>query len=164
MDKVKIIIADIDNCIFDSRELEKEVPLIKTDRKGWDRFNTMYHLCKPNYFMIDYIKYLSQKYPIFFVTSRELSLVGHNTLNITLNQLDLAFNGFAPIQSPHKLLMRKYNDYNHSDVVKEEILTKMILPNYNPILAIDDSKKNCDMFRKYGIDTWHYTKYVNSYE
>ena len=50
--------------------------------------------------------------------------------------------------------MRKDCDYDPSEVVKEEILTKKILPKgLNPIIAIDDEPSNIEMYKRYNIDT-----------
>ena len=52
--------------------------------------------------------------------------------------------------------MREKNDFREAPEVKEGILKNEILPNFQPILAIDDDKGNIDMYKKHGIHTFHY--------
>jgi hypothetical protein len=159
--KLNCIVCDIDGCIFDSRNILKYIPEDKNSRIGWDNFNLHLYEIKPNNNLINIIKLLSVTYPIIFLTSREHVVNKNiNTYNITIDTLNKAFNGFAPINYPHKLIMRKYDDYRDSHIVKEELLIKHILPEYNPLIAIDDCEKNIAMFSSYGIDTIHYN--INS--
>lgn len=49
------------------------------------------------------------------------------------------------------LYMRAGGDTRLDSVVKEEILVNDILPDYDPVLAVDDRPSVCDVWRKYGI-------------
>jgi predicted kinase len=51
----------------------------------------------------------------------------------------------------HALFMRKENDNRPDDVVKEEIIDNMILPEYNIKLWVDDRLKVCRMVYRKGI-------------
>lgn len=53
-----------------------------------------------------------------------------------------------------KLFMRKEGDTRGDDVVKSEILDEEILPNYMPILVIDDRLKVIDLWRSRGLEAW----------
>jgi len=55
----------------------------------------------------------------------------------------------------HQLYMRKNNDYRPDQVVKAEILERIIDDGYTPVLAIDDRKSIVDMWRSHGITTLH---------
>lgn len=49
------------------------------------------------------------------------------------------------------LYMREGGDTRRDSVVKEEILLTQILPDYHPVLAVDDRPEVCDVWRRHGI-------------
>lgn len=51
------------------------------------------------------------------------------------------------------LYMRSEGDYRKDDIVKEEILYKMVSDGFNPKLAIDDKSNVVDMYRRNGISS-----------
>lgn len=149
------VICDIDRVIVDSREWEKHIPKDFTNRAEWDEFLKYHYLAKPNKVMINLILVLSKVFPIFFVTSRENF---GNSRKIAKEQIREFSNkrlSVGPL-SKHKLFMREKNDFREAPEVKEGILKNEILPNFQPILAIDDDKGNIDMYKKHGIHTFHY--------
>lgn len=152
---IECIVCDIDNVYTDSRDWVKHVPKgdLAKSREAWDKYHTYHHLVKPNKFIIRMIVKVSKTMPILFVTSREDR---GDMRKLTIEEIENFSNDMIKIggTSVHKLYMRKDCDYRDSDVVKEEILLKEILPHkYKPILAIDDEPSNIDMFKKHGIDT-----------
>lgn len=157
--KRKCIICDIDNVYVDSREWEKYLPKRKDDRKGWNTLLQHIGKCVPNDFIIRLINILAQNYPIFFITSRE----GTETLRrLTVEQIEEFSEGNILLRadSKHKLYMRECDDFREPYKVKEEILLRDVLPNYEPIMAFEDDENNVKMYRKYGIDTIHYKEFL----
>lgn len=51
------------------------------------------------------------------------------------------------------LFMRTGGDTRRDSVVKEEILLRDILPNWNPVVAVDDRLEVISVWRKYNIYT-----------
>jgi len=51
----------------------------------------------------------------------------------------------------HHLFMRKENDNRPDDIIKEEIIDNLILPEYNIKLWVDDRLKVCRMIYRKGI-------------
>lgn len=56
------------------------------------------------------------------------------------------------------LFMRTGGDQRRDSVVKEEILLRDILPNWNPVIAVDDREEVCEVWRRYKI---HVIKVTN---
>ena len=153
------IICDIDRVIVDSREWEKYIPSDPTDRDGWNKFLAHHGLAKPNKPMLNFVLILNKVFPILFVTGRENY---SNSRLITKKQIKEFTNGKITVGplNPNKLFMRELNDFREPCKVKEDILKEKILPYYQPILAIDDNEGNIEMFKKYGITTFHYKRLV----
>ena len=81
--------------------------------------------------------------PIFITArSRELQII---TIDAIVGYIGWCF----------ELYMRELNDRRPSEAVKEDILTKEVLPRYNIRFALDDDIKNCEMYVKYGIPVLH---------
>lgn len=155
--RIKNIILDIDNVVFDSREWEKHIPK-KGTREGWDEYHKYYYLISPNLEMIDFIKDLYVLKNIFFITSREDIM---NMRNITINQLNEAFDGVRRWNKINKyLFMRNACDYSPTKNVKFNILHTHIFPKFVVNLAIDDDIRNVEMYRENNIPTVHYTKFL----
>ena len=89
---------------------------------------------------------------LIFLTAREN--VESKPIFINTYRLIRKIFGFQPTAFCRKfdILMRKENDFRSSDIVKEDILNNEILPNYLPVLAIDDEEPNIKMFEKNGIN------------
>lgn len=155
--RIKNIILDIDNVIFDSREWEKHIPKNGT-REGWDEYHKYHYLVSPNLEMINFIKNLYVLKNIFFITSREDIM---NMRNITINQLNDAFIGVRKWNKVNKyLFMRNACDYSPTKNVKFNILHTHIFPKFVVNLAIDDDIRNIEMYRENNIPAVHYTKFL----
>ena len=154
------IICDIDGVYVDSREWSNYIPTNSKDREGWDNFAEHVSVCKPNPVIIDTLKVLNHVFPIVFITSREDN---RKLRNATIQQIEDFSSGSILIDgsSKNKLYMRNYNDFRKASDVKEEILVDKVLPQYVPMLAIDDDYGNITMFKKYGILTNHYKQLRN---
>ena len=151
----KCILCDIDGVLVDSSKWLPYVPANREDRVGWDVFAQVSDLCTPNKPMITIIGILGAMFPIIFVTSRENSDVLRKA---TERQLDEFSNGLLKVGDKHKLLMRPYADYRDPWQVKKDLIEAEVLPNYIPVLAVDDEIDNIVMYKSLGIKTWHYTK------
>lgn len=88
---------------------------------------------------------------VIFLTGREDNENGLIRLN-TARFISKYFEGYSsPAKCNEYLLMRPKDDYRPNDVVKEELLTKYVLPEYNVLIAFDDNEANVKMFKNYGI-------------
>lgn len=159
-ENIKNIILDIDNCVLDSREWEKYVPKENT-REGWNIYHDHHYLVGVNYEMVDFIKDLCNKglKSIYFITAREDI---NNMRDITIEHLNNAFGGIKQWKKIKKFLyMRNACDYSPTYYVKYNILQTHILTKVKIDLAIDDDIKNIDMYNMNGLNTLHYTKFVD---
>lgn len=53
-----------------------------------------------------------------------------------------------------RIYMRKAGDYRKDSIVKKEILERIQIDGFEPVLAIDDRKQVVDMWREHGIMTF----------
>lgn len=161
---MKNIISDLDLVLFDSVEWIKETcPCCENDsylnREAWNMHHAHVDMVKLNY---DFIKIFQDWVDVgvervFFITSRE-DINGMR--DKTLKQLrDFLSHVKGADKLTYYLYMRNMYDYRPSQIIKEETFLQKILPYFYIDLAVDDSAKNCDVFRKYGINTWLYDKY-----
>lgn len=58
---------------------------------------------------------------------------------------------FTPGRFLSPLYMRADNDYRPDDIIKGELLDRMIAHGYNPTIAIDDRLRVCKMWERRGI-------------
>lgn len=90
---------------------------------------------------------------VIFMTGREDNENGLIRLN-TARFISKYFEGYSsPAKCNEYLLMRPKDDYRPNDVVKEELLTKYVLPEYNVLMAFDDNEENVEMFKRHNILT-----------
>ncbi len=142
-------IMDIDGVYTDAREWEKVIPKENT-REGWDYYGSKVNLSKPNKEIINIAKGLQKLLPIIFITSREDR---GSMREFTEHEIRTYSDGEINIGTHNKLFMRKNNDLRSSAEVKQELLDEVKKQGYKPVLAIDDSKENIDMFEENGIAT-----------
>lgn len=141
------IIVDIDDCLMDSRCMSKYLPEDQKSREGWDKFHGHYNECEPNAHFFNLIKNYRSK--IFFLTSREDT---GNVRFVTMQFLQGQFYNFD-------LIMRPYECYDSSPVVKKALYEEFIVNNnkkinYHVEFAIDDDPANNEMWRSLGIPTF----------
>ena len=158
--KKMCIIIDVDGTIVSEKDNSQIILPTENNRKVWDLFhkNKKYYKVsqfKPNKNIIDVIKSIINNMPevyLIFLTAREN--VESKPIFINTYRLIRKIFGFQPTAFCRKfdILMRKENDFRSSDIVKEDILNNEILPNYLPVLAIDDEEPNIKMFEKNGIN------------
>ncbi len=158
--KKMCIIIDVDGTIVSEKDNSQIILPTENNRKVWDLFhkNKKYYKVsqfKPNKNIVDIIKSIINNMPevyLIFLTAREN--IESKPIFINTYRLIRKIFGFQPTAFCRKfdILMRKENDFRSSDIVKEDILNNEILPNYLPILAIDDEEPNIKMFEKNGIN------------
>lgn len=146
--KKKCIICDIDGVIFETAGLLKKFEALPEAEK-WNQFNLHATLLDVNvsYDLIDIIEAYAEKHnaAIAFVTARSDVIYSK-----TLRQL---LHYFTKTKAQNcGLYMRKEGDTSSSAKVKAKIL-KTLEEEFEIILAIDDEKANCEMFKRHGIFT-----------
>lgn len=146
-------LIDIDNCLVDSRPLNKYIPSDIFSREGWDKYQKHYNECIPNPFVIQLVLQrmcIDGAMPIF-VTAREDR---GDCRKITEKLLTSIVGG----AHNYRLFMRDNNDFDPDVVVKSKIYDK-IMANIKPdkiIYAIDDKPEICELWQSKGIQTLCY--------
>jgi len=87
------------------------------------------------------VRALADNYPILYVSGRTRAL--HTATKVWLE-------GHGLWIPPHKLYMRKLNDFRTDVIVKRELLA-IIRKEWNPWLAIDDRASVVEMWRDEGL-------------
>lgn len=127
----------------------------------WDKYHADVKFYDPQYIepitpMIELIEnYANTNFAeIIFLTGRESGANGKIRLN-TWEFIHKNFERFSHLKFHvnRYLLMREPNDFRPNDVVKEELLTKYVLPEYNVLMAFDDNEANVEMFKRHNILT-----------
>lgn len=162
----KAIIVDLDNCLFDSRPIEKYFPRNTKDRKQWDKYHKHYNKCKINEWCVDLIKRFAIPkengacyYTVLFVTGREAR---KQCINDTLDMINMAFSipssreqciddAFTDPGYHFRLFMRPNDCFKPDHEVKRDIYTSCIKDRFDVLFAIDDRKENIDMWLNFGI-------------
>lgn len=138
----KCIISDLDACIANTYDLENrcmESGVFDTKLFGEECGSVPVdeHLMN----MIHTMRGIGN-YDLYIVTARPMSL--ENTTLNWLSEHNIEYSGLY------------MNDETESVLFKENVL-KELSKQYDVCLAIDDKANYIDMYRKYGIQTWHYT-------
>ncbi len=147
---MNVIICDLDGCLYNTAwiwDCTKELGLI--GEKKWEFFHKNINAeqsrtCEE---MKNFLKnIISKDTLVIFMTARSEEIRFETEQRIHQELPELA--------ARHILLMRPYNNYDSSEIVKEKLL-KIALNDYNYqiSLAIDDEPKNCAMFERYNIPT-----------
>lgn len=146
--KKKCIVCDIDGVIFDTAELLQKFESLPEAEK-WNQFNLHATRLEVNvsFDLIDIIEAYAEKHraTVAFVTARSDVIYSK-----TLRQLLHYFNKIKTCNCG--LYMRKEGDTSSAADVKEEIL-EQLEKEFDIVLAIDDEKENCEMFKRHGILT-----------
>lgn len=101
----------------------------------------------PNSDLISLLNILSIKYTILFVSGRE------GTFECRKDSMEWVSNNYGfPVDSSH-FFFREEGDMRPDDIVKEEIYTNYIEPEYNAVAVFDDRNKVVDMWRKHNLLT-----------
>lgn len=147
MRKQKAVICDIDNTIID---ITHRWHLLKGTDTDWSEFNSDENIAKdtPMQDTIDIIKCLSEKYPILFVTGRNSGI---------MEQTDKQIKKFVgELKNGYALIMRDDADQQSPDIeIKKDLYKTYIEPYYDVICAFDDRPTNIDLWRSFGITSYH---------
>lgn len=114
---------------------------IEGEKKDWDAFYATCHLDAPIHHIVDLARLLDFQEGVVFVTGR-----GEEQRGATLTWLRVIGGWYAPV-----LYMRPAKDYRADDIVKGELLDRIIADGYEPIMAFDDRNSVVKMWRARGI-------------
>lgn len=147
----KAIICDIDGVLLETKHIFEEIEKVNlTGASRWDYFNRRAndHDVEIDSRVVEFLEtFANQGYKILFVTARSEEIAKQTSAKI-----DMAIAKYAQNVFKYGLAMRGVDDYGASDCVKAELLHQ-IKQKYDVLLAIDDEKSNCDMFRQDNILT-----------
>lgn len=164
--KLNCVIVDIDDTVA-RLTLDVKPPYMNPDVVGqklrlvWNKYHADVKFYSPQFIepikpMIELIETYANKHfaEIIFLTGREGVQNGQIRFN-TWTFIHENFERYNGLSLPYNdyLFMREPNDFRPNDVVKEEILTKYILPRYDVLMAFDDNEDNVKMFKKHNILT-----------
>lgn len=159
MKKKTCIIVDLDNTVCGVKNPQ---PLpIENTREQWDIFHkkvkfyhpkTLYPI-KPVIEIIE--NFFNKGVYVIFMTAREDCAKGLVRLNSYrfIKKHFKQFNKPQSFNNDYKIIMRQPNDFRSSSEVKQDLLTKCVLPYYNVIMALDDDENNIQMFSNNNILT-----------
>lgn len=130
------VIFDIDGTLAN---IEHRRHWVTSKPKNWKAFNSLMHLDTPNESIINLARMFIGQIPVIVASGRE----------DTYKEITHEWLHKHGIFYTH-LLMRKSKDYRRDDIVKEEILEKILKMGYNPTLIFDDRNQVVDMWRRRG--------------
>ena len=141
--KTKAYICDIDGCLADSelRDFFKE----QIEKNDFSWFEVRIPDFPPIESMTRLVFALKNEHRIVYLTARSSS---YRRATIKWLKKFLLWDNV--------LFMRPDNNRDKDYVVKE-VLLKQILEKYDVVGAIDDNAQCVDMYRQYGIPTYHFS-------
>ena len=132
------IIFDLDGTLAD---LTHRLHHIKDGNKRWDEFFDACDKDKPIDPICRLLRMVSEHaYRLVIVSARSDVVRGKTIEWLQSNQLPF-----------DQLIMRKAGDYRTDDIVKEEILDRLLAENHDILFAVDDRQRVVDMWRRRGI-------------
>ena len=131
------VIFDIDGTIADITHRRQ---FIAAKPKNWRAFFHAMDKDVPIVPMLKLIRSMSSAINIIWCTGRP-----EEYRQVTLDWLNSHY-----LQTNY-LYMRPNKDNRADYIVKEEALEQMRLDGFNPVMAFEDRKRNCEMFRKNGL-------------
>ena len=140
-----VIVFDIDGTLANASH---RIHYIKKQPKDWDAFFAEQANDKPHLHIVDTLLAFKQhgKYPIIFASGRPAKY--REMTEKWLIKYGL-FNPF--LDGKLWLFMRPDGDRRDDDIVKREILGKMQMQGFQPIMAFDDRDRVVKMWRDNGI-------------
>ena len=141
----KCYLMDIDGTLADATH---RLHHIKGEVKDWDTFFDKCVDDPPIEHMVTLCRILARYHTVVFVSGRS-SRVWKQTLEW------LRRHGCITDDQPYNdrltLYMRQEGDHRPDDVVKGELLERIMHDGYKPLMAFDDRQRVVDMWRRLGI-------------
>ena len=136
---MKTVIFDIDGTLAD---IEHRRVYLEGDRPHWAKFNASMGDDTPNEPVVDLYRTLwnSGVYDLQIVTGRNEAFRGITETWLTWNEIP--FN---------RVLMRADKDNRSDDIIKGEILQKLLSEGRDIAFAVDDRQQVVDMWRANGV-------------
>ena len=154
----KAIIIDLDGTLVNNSAIAKDgyIPMpkdIKDPAAYWEPFFEESIFADPNYWCLEIVENMYAKgCHIIFLTGRSAT-----TSTVAATKKWLEANLDEDIQ--YDLIMRPNGDERQDSLVKKDLLSQYITPNYFVLFAIDDKRSNVDMFESMGIKCLHCADY-----
>lgn len=141
--KPRAILCDLDGTLCN---IEHRRRFLQQTPKDWKSFFEFMPHDKPNFNVAHVVRSFAQSgYQVIFVTGRmEMHRIETNKW----------LKKWFPEFSHFPVLMRKNQDFRDDSLVKEEIYSEKIAPNFHVELVIDDRKKVCEMWRRMELECW----------
>jgi uncharacterized HAD superfamily protein len=136
---MKTVIVDIDGTIADNSHRQHH---LMKERKDWKSYNATMHLDTPIEKIVDLVNMFGDAdCEIVLCTGREECFMGETKAWLEWHCIPY-----------HKLLMRPLKDYRADEIVKLELLDKLLAEKERDIwLVIDDRRKVVDAWRARGL-------------
>jgi len=166
----KYVILDIDNCVLDSRILDKYVPEHPLGQRAWETLSSHFKDCKPNpdffksalLYHADIFNFSElHTYFIVFLTSRMEKVIDRVSTR-TVTEHSLRQLGFK--SSEYDLVMRRPEDLRSAPDFKKEATLNIIkgFRGLEPLVCIDDMQNNVEMFMSLHLPSLLYNIEENS--
>jgi predicted secreted acid phosphatase len=132
------IIVDIDGTVADCSHRRHWV---RHNPKNWPAFNMSMHLDTPIDHVINVVRELFRNgHTIIFCSGRS-----DEYRDVSMNWIS------KHVIDGCLLYMRPAKDNRPDDIIKSELLDRIIQDGYNPTMVFDDRKKVCDMWIARGL-------------
>jgi phosphoglycolate phosphatase-like HAD superfamily hydrolase len=137
MTAIPVYIFDLDGTLADTTHRQH---FIAGPSKDWDAFFEACDKDPPIQHVCEIARLLKQRHDLLFVSGRS-------------DQVELKTRVFLIENiAPNPILyMRKRNDYRPDEIIKGEMLDRILAEGYAPIAVFDDRAKVCKMWRARGI-------------
>ena len=146
----KAIIIDLDGTLINNkkRALSGYLPVPKEVTNLSDYWKSFFEeslFDDPNFWCYEIVNsFVDYGYEIVFLTGRSDT---PEIKSLTTRWLDANLRE----GTKYTLFMRPHKDQRADYVIKRDIVTSKIMPNYFLLLSIDDLQSNVEMFRELGI-------------
>jgi hydroxymethylpyrimidine pyrophosphatase-like HAD family hydrolase len=137
----KVVVFDIDGTLADITHRRQYVA---TKPKNWVAFNAGMIHDTPHWDVVEVLSLYAFNYPIVLCSGRgeETRLVTETWLR---DQLTLVKG-----ENYEELYMRPHKDHRPDDIIKEELLDRMLSEGYEPHVVFDDRDRVVAMWRRRG--------------
>jgi len=134
----RVFIFDLDGTICNNSHRQHYV---QGEKKDWDAFSDACGLDTPHIHILELAQVLARSYMLIFLTGR--SIRAQALTEDWLRQYGL--------WSGPRLFMRAEGDYRPDDVIKSELMDRILAEGYEVIMAFDDRTSVVKMWRARGI-------------